>query len=149
MSSTEPQSGLDSLRTAKLDVEEVLIRYATGIDRRDWDLFRSCFTLDCHADYGDIGVWESADAITDFMTTAHAELGHTLHRISNVVIDVDGVGVGARAVARCYVDGVLMALDGQSGFSPVGFYDDELVLTAAGWRIARRTFTMVTFRALP
>jgi hypothetical protein len=42
-----------------------------------------------------------------------------------------------------------MAPDGQSGFNPYGFYDDELVLDDDGWRIARRTFTMVHFRTLP
>jgi hypothetical protein len=42
-----------------------------------------------------------------------------------------------------------MASDGQTGFNPIGFYDDELVHTPDGWRIARRTFTMVTFRTLP
>ena len=51
----------------RLDVAEVLVRYATGIDRRDWTLFRSCFTADCDIDYGDIGVWHGADAITAYM----------------------------------------------------------------------------------
>ncbi len=132
---------------SKQDIAEVLIRYATGIDRRDWDLFRSCFTADCVADYGDFGTWESADAITDFMVTAHADMGHTMHRISNIAIDVHGDGDGA--VARCSVDGILMAADGRSGFNPIGFYDDQLVRTPDGWRLAHRTFTMVTFRTLP
>jgi 3-phenylpropionate/cinnamic acid dioxygenase small subunit len=133
--------------TAKQDIAEVLVRYATSIDRRDWDLFRSCFASDCVADYGDIGTWESADAITHFMVTAHAGMGHTMHRISNIAIDVEGGG--DRAVARCYLDGMLMAADGGTGFNPVGFYDDELVKTLDGWRIAHRTFAMVTFRTLP
>jgi 3-phenylpropionate/cinnamic acid dioxygenase small subunit len=133
--------------TSKQDIAEVLVRYATGIDRRDWDLFRSCFTADCLAEYEGIGTWESADAITDFMVTAHAGMGHTMHRISNIAIDVHAGG--DRAVARCSVDGILMAADGQSGFNPIGFYDDELVHTADGWRIAHRIFTMVIFRALP
>jgi 3-phenylpropionate/cinnamic acid dioxygenase small subunit len=133
--------------TAKQDIAEVLVRYATGIDRRDWDLFRSCFASDCLAEYEGIGTWDSADAITDFMVTAHAGMGHTMHRISNIAIDVQGDG--HRAIARCYVDGTLMAANGDSGFNPVGFYDDELVLTPDGWRIAHRTFTMVTFRTLP
>jgi 3-phenylpropionate/cinnamic acid dioxygenase small subunit len=133
--------------TSKQDIAEVLVRYATGIDRRDWDLFRSCFAADCLAEYEGIGTWESADAITDFMVTAHAALGHTMHRISNIVIDVHADG--DRAVARSSVDGILMAPDGQSGFNPIGFYDDELVHTPDGWRIAHRTFTMVTFRTLP
>jgi 3-phenylpropionate/cinnamic acid dioxygenase small subunit len=133
--------------TAEQDIAEVLVRYATGIDRRDWDLFRSCFAADCLAEYEGIGTWESAEAITDFMVTAHAGMGHTMHRISNIAIDLEGAG--DRAVARCYLDGILMAADGETGFNPIGFYDDELVLTPDGWRIAHRTFTMVTFRTLP
>jgi 3-phenylpropionate/cinnamic acid dioxygenase small subunit len=133
--------------TAEQDIAEVLVRYATGIDRRDWDLFRSCFAADCLAEYEGIGTWESAEAITDFMVTAHAGMGHTMHRISNIAIDLEGAG--DRAVARCYLDGILMAADGETGFNPIGFYDDELVLTPDGWRIAHRTFIMVTFRTLP
>jgi 3-phenylpropionate/cinnamic acid dioxygenase small subunit len=132
---------------AKQDIAEVLVRYATGIDRRDWELFRSCFASDCLAEYEGIGTWESADAITAFMVSAHDGMGHTMHRISNIAIDVHGDG--DRAVARSSVDGILMAADGQSGLNPIGFYDDELVRTPDGWRIARRTFTMVTFRTLP
>ena len=132
---------------SKQEIAEVLVRYATGIDRRDWDLFRSCFTSDCVAEYEGIGTWENADAITEFMVTAHAGMGQTMHRISNIAIDLQGGG--DRAVARCSVDGILMAADGQTGFNPIGFYDDELVQTPEGWRIAHRTFTMVTFRTLP
>jgi hypothetical protein len=74
-----------------------------------------------------------------------------MHRLSNIAIDVhgEGEGDGGRAVARSSVDAILMAADGQSGFNPIGFYDDELVRTPDGWRITHRTFTMVTFRTLP
>jgi 3-phenylpropionate/cinnamic acid dioxygenase small subunit len=133
----------------KQEIAEVLVRYATGIDRRDWELFRSCFATDCLAEYEGIGTWESADAITDFMVTAHAGMGHTMHRISNIAIDVHGDDAGDRAVARSSVDCILMAADGQSGLNPIGLYDDEFVHTPDGWRITHRTFTMVTFRTLP
>jgi hypothetical protein len=72
------------------------------------------------------------------MVTAHAGMGHTMHRTSNIAIDVHVDG--DRAVSRSSVDGVLMAADGQSGFNPIGFYDDDLVRTPDGWRIAHRTF---------
>lgn len=49
-------------RDLRQDVAEVLVRYATGVDRRDWELFRSCFTDDCEADYGDIGHWHDDGA---------------------------------------------------------------------------------------
>lgn len=123
----------------RLDITDVLVRYATGIDRRDWPLFRTVFTDDCHLDYGDIGQWTGVDAVTDFMEQAHAMAGHTLHRLSNHAIAVDG----DNATARTYIDGLIMAPDNASGVNAVGFYDDELVRTAAGWRIARRRFTTV------
>jgi 3-phenylpropionate/cinnamic acid dioxygenase small subunit len=133
-------------RAAKQDIAEVLVRYATGIDRRDWTLFRTCFTDDLHADYGDSGggTFDGADAITDFMTSSHADMGHTMHKLSNLAITVDG----DTAAARTYVDAVLMAPDGRTGLNPIGFYDDELVRTDHGWRIAHRRFTMVHFRTL-
>jgi len=115
------------------------VRYATGIDRRDWVLFRTVFTEDCELDYGEIGAWNGVDTATDFMEQTHALLGHTMHRLSNMVISVDG----DHAVARTYLDGLMMAPDNQSGVSATGFYDDEIVRTGEGWRIARRRFTQI------
>ena len=127
-------------RAVLADVTEVLVRYATGIDRRDWVLFRTCFTGDCDADYGEIGAWHSADEITEWMAAAHEAAGHTLHRITNVAVELERDG---RARARCYVDALVMGPDGGSGARATGFYDDELVRTADGWRIARRRCTVV------
>jgi 3-phenylpropionate/cinnamic acid dioxygenase small subunit len=121
------------------DVFDVLVRYATGIDRRDWELFRSCFTEDCKADYGDIGVWHGADAITAWMQQSHQGCGHTLHRITNQAITPNGDGVAARS----YVDAIVMAADNQSGTRAVGYHDDEFVHTDDGWKIAHRDFTLV------
>jgi hypothetical protein len=73
------------------------------------------------------------------MDQSHAMAGHTMHRLSNHAIAVDG----DTATARTYIDGLIMAQDNSSGVNAVGYYDDELVRTAAGWRIARRRFTAV------
>lgn len=121
------------------DVSDVLIRYATGIDGRDWDLFRTVFTDDCDVDYGDIGHWRSVDEITEFMNRAHAMAGHTMHRVTNIAVTIDG----DRATARAYVDALIMAQDNATGVQAAGSYDDELVRTDAGWRITRRRFTTV------
>jgi 3-phenylpropionate/cinnamic acid dioxygenase small subunit len=120
-------------------IAELLVRYASGIDRRDWDLLRSCFTEDCVADYGDIGVWSGAEAITTWMEQAHRECGPTLHRITNPVAEVDG----DEAHSRCYVDAIVMGAGDASGVRAVGHYDDELRRTDQGWRISRRGYTMV------
>lgn len=126
-------------REDRQDIADVLIRYATGIDSRDWPLFRTVFTPDCDLDYGEIGTFHGVDEITDFMDKTHAEAGHTLHRMSNFAVTVSG----DTAQARAYVDALVMAPDGQSGVNAVGFYDDDLVRTAEGWQVAKRRFTTV------
>ncbi|MEB4211265.1 nuclear transport factor 2 family protein [Mycobacterium sp. 94-17] len=121
------------------DISDLLVRYATGIDRRDWPLFRTVFTDDCQLDYGEIGTWNGVDAVTDFMEQVHALAGHTLHRLTNQAITLDG----DHATARTYIDGLIMAGDNNSGVNAIGFYDDELVRTEGGWRLARRRYTQV------
>ncbi|WP_445162689.1 nuclear transport factor 2 family protein [Mycobacterium sp. Dal123C01] len=126
-------------RDDRQDISDLLVRYATGIDRRDWPLFRTVFTDDCELDYGEIGTWQGVDAVTDFMDTTHAMAGNTLHRLTNQAITLNG----DTASARTYVDAVIMFGDNQSGVNAWGFYDDEIVRAADGWRIARRRFTQV------
>ena len=130
--------------TDEQQIGDVLVRYATGIDRRDWDLFRTVFAENCELDYGDIGVWSGVDAVVDFMIGAHDMAGHTLHRITNVAVSVDGDA----ATSRAYVDALIMAQDNSSGVNAAGFYDDELARTPAGWRIVRRRFTTVLVRTV-
>jgi 3-phenylpropionate/cinnamic acid dioxygenase small subunit len=126
--------------TDELEIAALLTRYATGIDRRDWSTFQACFTDDARTDYGSFGQWSSAAQITAFMQQAHADVGHTLHRLSNFVIERQDEA----AIARSYVDALLMpGLAGGEVRRGIGFYDDELVKTEHGWRIRYRRFTAV------
>ncbi|MDT5047227.1 MAG: hypothetical protein QOG75_3090 [Mycobacterium sp.] len=133
-----------SEREDRQDITDVLLRYATGIDRRDWPLFRTIFAGDCELDYGEVGSWKGVDAVTEFMQQAHAMAGHTMHRLTNQVITVDG----DTAEARTYVDALIMLGDNTSGVNAAGFYDDELVRTDDGWRVARRRFIQVRVAAI-
>lgn len=121
-------------------VTAVLLRYAMAIDTRDWPLFRSCFTEDMEADYAGFGRWRGLREITEFMQTAHLDVGATLHRLSNISAwrDEDDVR------ARCYVDAILMPVRaGDSVQRAIGWYDDRLARTSEGWKISRRTFTPI------
>jgi len=121
-------------------IHAVLIAYATGIDQRDWSLFRSCFTSDCICEYGDFGTWHSATEITAFMKEAHSDLGATLHRISNIDLRVTGDTVRS----RCYVDALLCPQnEGGPIHRGIGFYEDRLLRTGNGWQIAHRKFEAV------
>jgi hypothetical protein len=77
--------------------------------------------------------------------SASVSTGHTMHRLTNYAVAVDGDA----ARASTYVDVLIFAPDNNSGVNAVGFHDDELIRTAAeGWRIARRRFTAVRIVAI-
>ena len=121
----------------KAQIAEVLVRYATGIDFKDWTLFRTCWADQVDIDYGDLGTFTDPDAFTTMMEQVHGGMGQTYHRISNMIVDVNT----DRATARSYVHAVLQAVpdDNGSWIDALGHYDDELVRTSDGWRIAKRT----------
>ena len=122
----------------KEQIAEVLIRYATGIDSKDWPLLRSCWTDEIDVDYQQLGRFTSADALTDVMRQLHENMGPTYHRMSNFVIAVDEAG--DRATARSYVQAVLMLQpnDSTNWVDALGHYDDVFVRTQGGWRIRER-----------
>lgn len=121
-------------------ITAVLVHYATGIDSRDWNLFRSCFVDDCYLDYGELGQWRSCESVTRYMELSHS--GPSMHRLSNFAVRVDG----SRATTRTYVDAMVFGPGGVGGAHTIGFYDDELMLTDAGWQIAKRKFTCVRLK---
>jgi 3-phenylpropionate/cinnamic acid dioxygenase small subunit len=126
-------------RSDREQITDVLIRYATGIDTRDWALFRTCFTADVHADYGAVGVWKGVDAITDYMDATHKDMVATNHMMSNVAIDENGDA----ATVTSDVHAVLAFSEQPPEWvDAVGRYVDEFVRTGDGWRIRARTFRL-------
>ncbi|MEY4270154.1 MAG: hypothetical protein RLZZ58_1370 [Pseudomonadota bacterium] len=122
-------------------ISALLVSYGCAIDRRDWEKLRACFSDDCECDYGTFGKWTGPAAIAQYMKQAHAEVGSTLHRITNIEIEMRGGQVHARS----YVDALLMPVNaGGPVHRGIGYYDDQLIRTGAGWRIARRRFTSVS-----
>jgi hypothetical protein len=123
----------------QLAIADVIMRYASGIDKHDWGLFRTCFTKDCVLDYGEIGSWHGVDDFTAYNERAHRGFGATLHRITNIVID----GGASQARARSYVDAVLYSPEGELRAQARGFYDDRLTTAEGAWKIDHRHFTTV------
>lgn len=122
------------------DITDLIHRYATSIDTKNWALLESCFTADAVTDYGEIGQWNSAADITAFMTAAHVPMRDTKHMMHNVVVTMDGPD---RATAVTYVHTVqVLEADPNGWVDAVGQYDDDLVRTDDGWRIAKRVFTL-------
>lgn len=119
---------------ARAGAIDVIYRYATGIDEKDWTLFRSCWTDDARTDYGDIGSWSSGDEVTAFMEEVHAPCSDSLHRVTNPVVWVDD----DRLRSRSYVDAVLLFRS--KAMHAMGRYEDEWEEVDGVWRIRFRRY---------
>ena len=86
------------------EIVELTHRYATAIDSRQYSLLATVFTDDAELDYGVVGQWTGAAEVTQFMEMAHVGATHTLHRMTNQVIALDGDS----GTVRTYVDALIL-----------------------------------------
>jgi 3-phenylpropionate/cinnamic acid dioxygenase small subunit len=125
-------------------VFDAIHRYATGIDTRDWTLFRNAFTDDAAVDFG-FARWSDGDSFTSFMRDTHESAGRTLHRMSNTVVTRSDAG---QLSARTYGDAIVLEADNVSGTVANAWYDDTFVVTDEGYRISSRTIHMISMRTI-
>lgn len=117
-------------------ITQLVNLYGLAVDSQRWDLFDGIFTADVDADYGVGSRWtDLARFKTDF-ADFHDPFDTTQHTMSTHVVEVDG----DRAHSFCNGGWRLVrkAVDGNPLWDGTGWYDDELVRTDSGWRIAHR-----------
>lgn len=69
---------------------DVMLRYAAGVDERDMDMYRACFTDDVEVlDFGPEPV-HGGDAWLDFVVDALKQFGATQHMLGPQLATVDG-----------------------------------------------------------
>lgn len=118
----------------RLEISDLLVRYATAQDTRDWDLLASCFTEDATLDYDTSGVFDRSHFV-EHCQAGLAPMKATQHHVTNHVIAVDGDA----ARSTSYVLAQHVRADDVT-FILGGIYHDDLVRTGDGWRIAARRF---------
>jgi hypothetical protein len=62
-------------------IQDVLYRYARGVDRRDWELVRSVYHPDATDDHG--GYRGGVDGLLDYLRARHEHIEQSLHVITN------------------------------------------------------------------
>ena len=130
----------------RAEIHDVIVRYGWAIDTKDWALPDTCFTDDAEVDYssnpgGKQGPYTQIRSWLEKMISAFPV---TQHLMSNIEVTLDG----DRATARTMVVNPQGAAtrEGPLHFFYVGGrYDDRLVRTADGWRIAERVETTLWF----
>lgn len=120
---------------ARQEINDILLRYCRGIDRRDRELIRSAYHRDSYDDHGNFrgSGWDFADWAIDLLGRRKQI---TTHLISNVLIEV----AGATARSECYFVGVHV-LDGPDGPRTHEFhgrYLDRFSRRDGRWAITRR-----------
>lgn len=120
-------------------VFDVLLNYATGVDRRDWNLYRSIFIDEVYFDFSTWRGVKMTMPAEDWVAEVKDTLGcfdATQHNITNPVITLDGdeATVTAYIVARHHFAGEMQTV--------AGFYTHRLVRTDAGWKIAACTLVI-------
>ena len=138
--STLPTSSISPAQ--RFEILDLINRYATGIDTRDWELFRSAFAHDAQVDFG-FAQWTGAQEFTTFMRDTHDPAGRTLHRMTNTTITS-----AEPLTARTYGDAIVLQADNVTGTIANAWYDDELTRTENGLQIQRRTVRMISMRTI-
>ncbi len=121
----------------RAEISDVQLRYATGLDSRDWPLFRSCFADEIETDFtsifGGTPRKVSADKWTEAARRTLSGLAATQHMITNHVITVDGDN--ATCVAYVQARHYLPNDTGDSTQNMFGYYTNRFVRTRDGWKI--------------
>ncbi|HEY4331768.1 MAG TPA: nuclear transport factor 2 family protein, partial [Ilumatobacteraceae bacterium] len=73
---------------AEREIRAVIMRYCRGIDRRDYDLVRSCYHADATDEHGDFA--GDVDDFIEHVQRAIVAYESTMHFIGNLLVEVDG-----------------------------------------------------------
>ncbi len=125
-------------------ISDVQLRYATGLDTRNWALFRSCFTDEIDADFtsifGGVPRKVSADRWAEAARRSLSGLAATQHMITNHVITVDGDE--ALCVAYVQAQHYLPNDKGDGTLTMGGYYTNRFARTPQGWKIRACKLTL-------
>ena len=137
-------------------IVDVVVQYATGVDRRDWELYATCFTDPCEFDFSG---WRGQPAVSmsphEWAAKVRATNGNfdtTQHLSTNHVVTFE-IGRPSHVRERHARPALVQrrpagrARPGRPGTSDPpggprwctlgGFYTNTVVRTADGWRISR------------
>jgi hypothetical protein len=131
----------------RFEIEDLLQRYTTAIDTRDWALLDTVFTPDAHLDYtasgGARGAYPEvrawlAKTLAAFSMSQHMigkssyEFGTDEVRCRTIFHNPMGLPTGADGSYDAEGSGMAVFVVG-------GWYNDRCVRTPDGWRIAEKT----------
>jgi hypothetical protein len=132
----------------RTQIIETIYCYATGIDSRDWALYRSIFSDEIDVDFssydGSPPRRLRADDWVKGVQPLFEGLDATQHMMTNPRVTLSG----ERATCVMYMQAVhfLANREGDAEFTLGGYYTDQLVKTPSGWRLCGVKLTVLWSR---
>ncbi len=125
----------------RAEISELVIKYAVGVDRRDWKMFDDCFADPVYADYSELGSTAGSSSRAELVNRIATVLNGftaTQHLSPNHLIEFDDSDPD-RAVCYSYMYAQHL-LEGSAGgefYLLRGSYTNYVIRTPEGWRIER------------
>lgn len=144
------QSPVQALQTLidRAEIQDVLYRYARGVDRGDWDLVRSTYQPDAFDDHGEYK--GGIDGLIEWLIQRFAAADNGMHFLGNCLVEF--AGADRALVETSFISQrVGSPSAGEVGASPPrettcrqswGRYVDRFERRNGEWRVARRTVVL-------
>jgi len=138
MNALTPQLLID-----RAEISDLLSRYATAVDTRNWPLFRSCFTDDVVCDATSVSPGLLHRGIEKLLASVQQSvegLDATQHIITNHTYDIHGDK--AKCSSYLHAQHVFRNSFGGGHHTLAGYYDYDMVRTPEGWKIKSYRLTI-------
>jgi 3-phenylpropionate/cinnamic acid dioxygenase small subunit len=124
----------------KLAVAECVYRYATGVDTRNWAMYRSLFVDEVEIDFSSFGpgldpMTIAADDWVAGVKPLFEGLAATQHMMSNPLVELEGDSAEITMYVRAHH--VLDPDDPESYYTVGGYYRNRLVRDGGAWKLVR------------
>ena len=121
----------------RLEIQDLCTRYGVGVDRRDWDLWESCFTEDAIIDYTAMGgIRGPVKEVRTWLEKSFRRVGPSQHFTLNAEVEIDGDEATNRV--GFYNPMPMEVNDKKLVFFCGGWYHDKLTRTDEGWKFRER-----------
>jgi hypothetical protein len=132
--SERSERSLDVLHD-RVAITDVILRYAQGLDEREWDMVASCFTADARATYGDTVLAPGVDNIIRHVRGLE-NLSASTHLMGGTRIDLRG------DEADTFTPATVFLATADTVRSRGLRYRDQFVRQGGDWRIRVRIHTV-------
>ena len=122
----------------RMEINDLIVRYSTAVDRHDWDLYETLFTDDATIDYTEAGgIKGDRLTVKNWLAEVMPTFPGFQHMISNSEVTLAGDTASGRTML--FNPMVLAKPDGGTHVAFVGlWYNDHFVRTADGWKFSSR-----------